>query len=172
MLLRLRWPSGASPAAVVPVVGPQGEALQLESATGQLLRAARESADELLSRLNTSAEGLSDLQAELRLAKVGANQIAHEQPISWVVQLLKTFRNPLVFLLAALAVLSLVTGDIKAAVIITAMILFSVLLRFSQEYRSLVAAESLRLLVHTTATVKRHDARKDISAGLAADLGL
>jgi Mg2+-importing ATPase len=172
MLLRLRWPSGASPAAVVPGVGPQGEPLQLESATGQLLRAARESADELLARLNTSSEGLSDLQAELRLAKVGANQIAHEQPISWVVQLLKTFRNPLVFLLAALAVLSLVTGDIKAAVIITAMILFSVLLRFSQEYRSLVAAESLRLLVHTTATVKRHDARKDISVALAADLGL
>lgn len=137
-----------------------------------MLRAARESSDELLARLNSKAEGLSDLQAELRLAKVGPNQIAHEKPVSWVIQLLKTFRNPLVFLLATLAVLSLLTGDSKAAVIITAMILFSVFLRFSQEYRSLVAAESLRLLVHTSATVKRHDARKDISPGLAADLDL
>lgn len=148
------------------------QGLLIESAAEQLLRAARGSSDELLARLNTSPEGLSDLQAELRLAKVGPNQIAHEKPVSWVMQLLKTFRNPLVFLLASLAALSLLTGDIKAAVIITAMILFSVFLRFSQEYRSLVEAQSLRLLVHTTATVKRHDARKDISAGLAADLGL
>jgi P-type Mg2+ transporter len=122
--------------------------------------------------LNTSGEGLSALQAELRLARVGPNQIAHEKPVSWPVQLLKTFKNPLVILLSSLAALSLLTGDIKAAVIITSMILFSVFLRFSQEYRSLRAAESLRRLVHTTATVKRHDARKDITPGLAADLGL
>ncbi|WP_457767055.1 magnesium-translocating P-type ATPase [Cyanobium sp. ULC065] len=148
------------------------ETFRIESATEQLLRAARESTDALLIRLNTSTEGLSDLQAQLRLAKVGPNQIAHEKPLSWGAQLFKTFRNPLVVLLASLAALSLLTGDSKAAVIITTMILFSVLLRFSQEYRSLRAAESLRRLVHTTATVKRRDARKDITAGLAADLGL
>ncbi len=171
MALRLRWPVESNRVAEAPGASPQQEG-QGESANEQLLRAARESTDELLVRLNTSPEGLSALQAELRLAKVGPNQIAHEKPVSWVVQLLKTFRNPLVILLASLAALSLLTGDSKAAVIITAMILFSVLLRFSLEYRSLRAAESLRRLVHTTATVKRHDARKDISPGLAADLGL
>ena len=149
---------------------PQG--LPLESAAAALLRAASESPAELLLRLNSSEDGLSLLQAELRLARVGPNQIAHEKPVSWGVQLAGTFRNPLVFLLAALAALSLLTGEINAAGIITAMILFSVLLRFSQEYRSLVAAESLRRLVHTTATVRRHDARQDITPGLAADLGL
>ena len=81
-------------------------------------------------------------------------------------------RNPLVLLLAALAGLSLLTGDTKAAWIIATMILFSVMLRFSQEVRSLRAAEALRRLVHTTATVKRHDAHQDITPGLAADLGL
>ena len=138
----------------------------------QLLRAASDSPEVLLARLNTTAEGLSDLQSDLRLARVGANRIAHDQPVSGPVQLLRTFRNPLVALLASLAALSLLTGDRKAAVIILAMIVFSVILRFSQEYRSLRAAESLRQLVHTTATVRRHDARKDISPGLAADLGL
>ncbi len=144
----------------------------LVSIHDQLLRAARESPEALLARLNTTAEGLSDLQSELRLARVGANRIARGRPVSGLGQLLRTFRNPLVALLASLAALSLLTGDRKAAVIITAMIIFSVILRFSQEFRSLRAAESLRQLVHTTATVRRHDARKDISPGLAADLGL
>lgn len=137
-----------------------------------LVLAARSSPDALLSRLNTSPDGLSALQSRLRLERFGANAIAHEQPVAWPKQLLGTFRNPLVLLLASLAGLSLLTGDTKAALIITTMILFSVALRFSQEVRSLKAAEALRRLVHTTATVKRHDAHQDITPGLAADLGL
>jgi Mg2+-importing ATPase len=137
-----------------------------------LLQAAREGPEALLARLNTSADGLSALQSRLRLERFGPNAIAHEQPVPWPKQLLHTFRNPLVFLLAALAGLSLLTGDTKAALIITTMIVFSVALRFSQEVRSLRAAEALRRLVHTTATVKRRDAHQDISPALAADLGL
>jgi Mg2+-importing ATPase len=142
------------------------------AASASLLQAAREEPAALLARLNTSAEGLSRLQSRLRLARVGPNRIAHEKPASWPLQLLRTFRNPLVALLATLAALSLLSGDDKAALIISAMIVFSVLLRFSQEYRSLRAAEGLRRLVHTTATVLRHDAHADISPSLAADLGL
>ena len=137
-----------------------------------LLQAARDTPDALLARLNTSANGLSALQSRLRLERLGPNAIAHERPIPWPWQLLRTFRNPLILLLATLAALSLLTGDTKAAVIIATMILFSVALRFSQESRSLRAAQALRRLVHTTATVKRHDAREDISPALAADLGL
>lgn len=137
-----------------------------------LLLAARESPDALLQRLNTSPDGLSGLQSRLRLEHVGANAIAHEQPVGWPKQLLRTFANPLVLLLAALAALSSLTGDSKAALIIATMIVFSVALRFSQEVRSIQAAAGLRRLVHTTATVKRHDAHRDITPALAADLGL
>jgi Mg2+-importing ATPase len=137
-----------------------------------LLQAARDSPEALLAQLNSSADGLSALQSRLRLERYGPNAIAHERPLAWPQQLLRTFRNPLVLLLGALAALSLLSGDSKAALIITTMILFSVALRFSQEARSLRAAEALRRLVHTTATVRRHDAHRDISAALAADLGL
>jgi len=142
------------------------------AAEANLLRAAREDPQQLLARLNSSADGLSSLQAQLRLDRLGPNQIARQHPVSWFRQLLATFRNPLVALLASMAALSLFSGDRKAALIIGTMILFSVSLRFSQEYRSLRAAEGLRRLVHTTATVIRHDAHQDITPGLAADLGL
>ena len=122
--------------------------------------------------LNTSSEGLSELQSNLRLGKIGLNEIAHEKPPKWYVQFLKTFQNPLVILLMTLAVIALLTEDIKAAMIIFSMVVFSVVLRFSQEFRSSQAAEKLREMVHTTATVSRKDPRKDISPSLAQDLGL
>ena len=156
-------PGGRTSTAVHDAVPSAGE---------RLLQAAGQTPEAVLAWLNSGTEGLSQLQSDLRLARVGPNRIAHEQPVSWVSQLLNTFRNPLVALLATLAAISLLTGDGKAAVIITAMIIFSVVLRFSQEFRSLRAAESLRQLVHTTATVLRHDARRDISPALAIDLGL
>lgn len=165
MALRSIWPLGhTTRASPVSQAEPPAEA--------NLLRSSREDPQQLLARLNTSNDGLSSLQAQLRLARLGPNQIARQQPVSWFRQLLATFRNPLVALLAAMAALSLLSGDRKAALIIGTMILFSVSLRFSQEYRSLRAAEGLRRLVHTTATVLRHDPHRDISPGLAADLGL
>jgi Mg2+-importing ATPase len=165
MALRFVWPLGhTARGAPAAEVAPAADA--------NLLRAAREDRQQLLARLNSGADGLSNLQSQLRLARLGPNQIARQQPVSWFKQLLATFRNPLVALLAAMAALSLLSGDRKAALIIGTMIVFSVSLRFSQEYRSLRAAEGLRRLVHTTATVLRHDAHQDITPGLAADLGL
>lgn len=77
-----------------------------------LLRAAWEDPQQLLAQLNSSADSLSSLQAQLRLARLGPNQIARQQPVSWFRQLLATFRNPLVALLAAMAALSLLSGDL------------------------------------------------------------
>lgn len=171
MKLRLRWPLPAQKVDKnLPPLAATASPPPLPAEN--LLQSAREENDALLQRLNTTPEGLSELQSDLRLKRVGPNQIAHEQPVSWIAQLLKTFKNPLVILLASLAALSLLSGDSLAALIIVSMISFSVILRFSQEYKSMRAAQALRQLVHTTATVKRRDLHKDISAGLAADLGL
>jgi Mg2+-importing ATPase len=142
------------------------------SLPAKLIELARSDVETLLAMLNTSSEGLSELQSNLRLGKIGLNEIAHEKPPKWHVQLLKTFQNPLAILLIVLAVIALLTEDIKAAAIILSMVVFSVVLRFSQEFRSSQAAEKLREMVHTTATVSRKDPRKDISPSLAQDLGL
>ncbi len=72
----------------------------------------------------------------------------------------------------SLAMISLVTGDVKAATIITIMVIFSVILRFSQEFRSSQAAEKLREMVRTTATVSRKDVRKDISPEMLREYGI
>ena len=138
----------------------------------KLIPIAQNNVETVLEMLNTSFEGLSELQSSLRRDKIGLNEIAREKSPKWYVQFLKAFQNPLVILLIMLSVISLLTEDIKAAVIIFSMVIFSVVLRFSQEFRSSQAAEKLQEMVHTTATVSRKDPRKDISPSLARDLGL
>jgi Mg2+-importing ATPase len=65
----------------------------------KLIQVAQSNIETVLAMLNTSSEGLSDLQSDLRLNKIGLNEIAHEKPPKWYVQFLKTFQNPLVILL-------------------------------------------------------------------------
>lgn len=138
----------------------------------QLIELAQGDIATVFAELNTSAEGLSELQSNLRLRKIGLNEIAREKPPKAYIQFFLTFQNPLVILLMTLAVIALLTEDSKAAAIIFSMVVFSVILRFSQEFRSSQAAEKLRAMVHTTTTVSRKDPRKDISPSLAEDLGL
>ena len=123
--------------------------------TSGLIDCARLETADVLRRLSTSAAGLSDLEAERRLKQHGPNAVAHEVTKTIAVQLLQRLRNPLNLLLLTLASISLVVGDREAATIIFAMVGLSVSLAFIQERRSSKAAESLRAMVHTTATVLR-----------------
>ena len=65
----------------------------------KLIPLAQSNVETVLEMLNTSSEGLSDLQSDLRRDKIGLNEIAHEKLPKWYVQFLKTFQNPLVILL-------------------------------------------------------------------------
>jgi Mg2+-importing ATPase len=58
-------------------------------------------------------------------------------------------------LLAVLALVSFATGDARAAIVMTAMIVLGVGLRFAQEARADAAAEKLRAMIQVTATVVR-----------------
>ncbi|MBS1796479.1 MAG: magnesium-translocating P-type ATPase [Acidobacteria bacterium] len=124
-------------------------------------KAAAAPIDEVLTKLETTPAGLSEREAELRLARYGENEIAHEKPPHWSLQLLLAFKNTFIFLLALLALVSYLTDDLRAAIVISLMVLISGLLRFGQEYRSKQAAEKLKAMVQMTATVTR----RRVSAG-------
>lgn len=115
-----------------------------------------------LRRLDSSLEGLLDREAEERLERVGPNAVAQEAQVGPWRQLLTYFKNPLNLLLIALAALSLYLGDREAATIIALMVVVSITLTFVQEYRSTNAAQRLREMVSTTATVLRKDRRSGV----------
>jgi P-type Mg2+ transporter len=129
----------------------------------QLREAAQASVDELFASLQTGPRGLADAVAEERLETNGPNQVAHERPPSWYVQLWHGFANAFSALLVVLATVSWSTGDKESALIIGMMVLLSGFLRFFQERRASLAAQKLQEMVRVTCTVVRNDKAGTVS---------
>ena len=104
-----------------------------------------------------SAEGagLSGKEARDRLERDGPNLFRPQRRRSLLAQYLARFRNPLVLVLLAASAVSAFTAEFGNVVIIGVIVLLSVTLDFSQEYRANAAAEKLRLSVALRATVLR-----------------
>ncbi len=125
----------------------------------RLADAARAEGPESLKLLETSLDGLSEEEAEARLAKVGPNEVSSEKQHSWGSRLWHAVRNPLVILLTILAVISFSTAhetsDFVGAWLMVAMVILGVALRFIQESKADSAAAKLKAMIKVTATVVR-----------------
>ena len=121
----------------------------------QLEQQAHDDLASVLTQLGSRKEGLSDAEADAIRARVGPNEVEHEKPMSWWLHLWLSYKNPFNLLLTVLAVVSFVTEDLKAAIVIGSMVALSTLIRFVQERRSNQAALALKELVSNQATVIR-----------------
>jgi P-type Mg2+ transporter len=121
----------------------------------QLLEKARKEPDVVLKELESQSSGLSVTEADVRVKRYGLNEIAREKRQSPIMRLVDNIKNPLVILLTGLGILSYLTGDLRAMVVIFVMVLLGIVLRFYQEMRADNAAEKLKAMVNTTATVVR-----------------
>ena len=131
--------------------------------TAQLVHdsAVREVA-EILQRLKTSPNGLSEDEAAERLEVFGPNEVAQEAKHTWLRRLWSAIRNPLVVLLTVLAILSYATDDIAGGTVMVLMVLLGVMLRFVQETRADNAAAKLKAMISVTATVMRGGYQREI----------
>ena len=105
---------------------------------------ARHSLGETLAELGSCVRGLVELDAVERLAKGGPNEVAHERPPHWLVQLLVCFKNPFIIVLITLAIIQFISNpdDPRPIIIIGVMVAISVGLQFWQEYRSALCREA------------------------------
>lgn len=123
--------------------------------------------------LESSAEGITADMANERRQKFGLNEIQHQKAPQWTIQLIKAFANPFIYILLFIAAVSFVIDvwlakpyerDYKTVVVVFIMVFISALLRFIQEYRSNAAAEKLKSMVKTTATVlRKFEGKREIS---------
>ncbi|MCM3337508.1 magnesium-translocating P-type ATPase [Paenibacillus sp. MER TA 81-3] len=133
----------------------------------RLIQASIVHEEDLMEEFGTSSGGLTDIEANKRLEQYGKNQVAHEKTPAWYVQLLACFKNPFILILLSLALFSYIADDdVEAVVIITTMVTVSVIITFTQEFRSARTAEKLKEMVKTTATVNRQSKRKEIDLEL------
>ena len=135
----------------------QSSSAERVRSNSSLREASRSSAEELFTAHQSSSRGLTDALAGERLATHGENQVAHERPPAWYLQLWHGFANAFSALLAVLATVSWLSDDHESALIIGIMVLISGLLRFFQERRASLAAQKLQEMVRVTCTVVRKD---------------
>ncbi|HET7760432.1 MAG TPA: cation-translocating P-type ATPase [Gaiellaceae bacterium] len=128
----------------------------------------REPADEVARALDTDThEGLAAAEAGARLVRFGANQLDEEQPVPAWRKFLEQFADPLIYLLLAATVVSLVAWILEGeeaapydAIVIAAIVVANAVLGYVQEARAEQAVAALQRMAAATATVVR-DGRPD-----------
>jgi len=138
-----------------------------------------------LAAAQTTLEGLSDDEAQIRMDEFGPNVVAHEQQHRRLKLFLKACVNPLVILLLVLASLTFWTAgptsdflqgkvalwtamtspDYFGGYLMLLMVILGVSLRFIQEARADTAAAKLKAMIRVTATVLRQGQAREIPLG-------
>ncbi len=112
--------------------------------------------EEIRDHLKSSlTHGLSPLVADARLLQNGPNELPHEEAEPLWLRFLKQFRETLILLLLASAVISYLMGNLDDAISITIAVTIVVTVGFVQEYRSEMSLEALNKLVPHNAHVIR-----------------
>ncbi len=120
---------------------------------------------EVVQKLGSDAtHGLSETEADRRLAELGPNELIERGLKSpWLI-LWEQLTATMVVILIAAAVISAAIGDYKDAAAIMAIVVLNALLGFTQEYRAEKAMAALKKLAVPTVRVRRSGHIKEISA--------
>src|SRR6202162_1568135 len=139
----------------------------------ELIEAARLDPAEVVTRLASASSGLTAQEAALRLRRFGPNAIRSHGARPLAV-LGRQLRNPLLILLAAATVTSLIVGQRTDAVIILAIVGLSVGLGFFNEYRSERVVEALHASIRHLSLVLRdgHPTTLDVTELVPGDVVL
>ena len=127
-----------------------------------LVTSAHLEIDAIFQKLNTNLKGLDQAEVEKRLDVYGPNEVAKEKQRNIFERIFDMVKNPLVLLLSGLALISYLTGDLRATIVILVMVVLGIVLRYVQESRADNAAAKLKAMVTTTATVLRAGEKEEV----------
>ncbi len=120
------------------------------------------SEQEALGKLQSSVTGLSEEEAELRLDKYGANELAHSKELGFWADIFRRCKSPLVIQLLVIAAIAGIIGEAKSAVIVGLMVVLSVGLSYILDRRSSRAVETLGKRVQSRTSVLRDGVKVEI----------
>lgn len=145
---------------------------EINQITQNLRAISSKNVNTIVTELKSSLQGLSDREATIRLEENGLNIISYGKREPWYSYLLSSFLDPFILILIAIVFVSYFTDIVFVSadqrswltiIIISVMIITSVILRFSQEYKSQITADNLKDLVPTTtAIVRNHRSPQEI----------
>ncbi len=120
--------------------------------------------EETLRLLNSQRHGLSDDEAKTRLEQYGTNELRSKKRTSPVVVFFKQLLSPLIYILFAAAIISILTQHYLDAWVILGILLANAAIGFVQETRAERAMEALMQMAAPKAKVRRNGIVKQIPA--------
>lgn len=120
--------------------------------------------EKTLSKLNTQASGLTQLQAQQRLQQYGLNRLPEPARTSAWFRFLLHFHNVLIYVLIGSAVVTMLLGHWVETAVILAVVVINALIGFVQEGKAEQAMSAIRNMLAPRANVLRDDERISIAA--------
>lgn len=120
------------------------------------------SSQEILKRFNVTSSGLSEQGVARSLEKHGYNALAESKKKSAVIVFLEQFKDLLVFILIAAAVISMVSGNVESTIVIFAVIILNAILGTVQHFKAEKSLDSLRAMSSPIAKVVRNGVKLEV----------
>ena len=120
------------------------------------------SSSELLQKLDTSSNGLTDTEVEKRLQHYGPNSLKKQKRSGGFVLFLRQFTSPITLILLIAAGLSLFLLDSTNAVIIFVIVFLSSMLGFWQEHQASNSVKRLLAMIRITVPVIRDQVSREV----------
>ena len=124
----------------------------------------QQSTQAALDTLRTSVEGLTTTEAERRLYEHGLNVLVEGKRRTSLEMFFDQFRDFMIIVLLAAAVVSGLIGEAKDTIAIMAIVILNAVIGFVQEYRAERAMEALKAMAAPAAVVLRNGGRAVIPA--------
>jgi Ca2+-transporting ATPase len=117
-----------------------------------------------LSRFGTTMNGLPATEAKERLITYGPNEMEEKKKKSILVMFLEQFKDIMILILLAAAIIAGIIGDLADTLVIMAIVVANAIIGFIQEYRAEGAMAALKAMTAPVAVVIRGGAPSRIPA--------
>ncbi len=108
-----------------------------------------------LERLSATSLGLDQHEAAARLEKYGPNALPKKEPPGLLQIFASQFKSPLIYVLVAAAIVSLVIQEFSDAIFISAVLFLNAIIGTIQEYSAQRSADALQKMMKTRVRVLR-----------------
>jgi Ca2+-transporting ATPase len=120
--------------------------------------------EEVIEETRTSLQGLSSAEAQKRLLENGPNALKEKKAKSPVIMFLDQFRDFMILILIAAAVISGFIGELSDTIAIVVIVVLNAVIGFIQEYRAEKAMAALKKMAAPSATVLRDGEASAVAA--------
>jgi len=114
--------------------------------------------------LRTGSQGLSDVEAGLRIVQYGPNRLAPAKRRGPLLRLLLQFHNVLLYVMLGAAIITAFLGHWLDTGVLLGAVLINAVIGFIQEGKAETALDAIRAMLSPHATVIRNGIRREIDA--------